>query len=145
MEGYHYYYPLRVRYSEIDGQKIVFNAHYMTYIDCAVSEYYREGLQFNLLELAEEGAYDFVLAKSTLEFKQSAFLHDLLNIWCRTKKIGRTSITKEFVITRDGENEAILNAEVIYVSIDPKTLKPQPVPDFVRERIAKLEKREFPK
>src|SRR5258708_7538828 len=33
---------LRVRWAEVDMQKIVFNGHYLTYIDTAVAEYWRE-------------------------------------------------------------------------------------------------------
>ena len=32
---------IRVRYSEIDGQGVVFNAHYLTYFDTAITEYFR--------------------------------------------------------------------------------------------------------
>ena len=32
---------LRVRWAEVDMQKIVFNAHYLMYIDTAMSEYWR--------------------------------------------------------------------------------------------------------
>ncbi len=41
LSDYYFSHPIRVRYSEIDGQKIVFNAHYSTYIDVAVTEYFR--------------------------------------------------------------------------------------------------------
>ena len=33
--------PFRVRYSEIDGQGVVFNAHYLTYFDTTITEYFR--------------------------------------------------------------------------------------------------------
>ena len=29
---YKFFFPFRVRYSEIDGQMIVYNAHYLTYL-----------------------------------------------------------------------------------------------------------------
>ena len=32
---------LRVRWSEVDLQKIVFNAHYLTYVDTAMAAYWR--------------------------------------------------------------------------------------------------------
>lgn len=32
---------LRVRWAEVDMQKIVFNAHYLMYIDTAMSDYWR--------------------------------------------------------------------------------------------------------
>lgn len=141
MEGYQFKTQLKVRYSEIDGQKIVFNAHYMTYLDIAISEYYGEGLKLD--HVFADGTFDFVLAKSTLEYKQPAKLNDVLDLWCRTVKIGRTSFVNEFVITRTEEKDPLVLAEIVYVSIDPKTLKPQPVPTIVRERIEELEKRSF--
>ena len=36
-----FFFPFRVRYSEIDGQKVVFNAHYLTYYDTAITEFFR--------------------------------------------------------------------------------------------------------
>ncbi|MCM3670178.1 acyl-CoA thioesterase [Mesobacillus maritimus] len=133
-------HKLKVRYSEIDGQKIVFNAHYLTYLDIAIAEYFVEGLQLDLLTLAEDGTFDFVVAKSTLEYKNSARLNDWLNIWCRTKKMGNTSMTMEFMITREGETEPLILAEIIYVSINPITHEKQAVPSLVKQRIESFEK-----
>jgi acyl-CoA thioester hydrolase len=39
MKPFRYY--LRVRYSECDSQKVVFNARYGEYVDLAVTEYVR--------------------------------------------------------------------------------------------------------
>ncbi|WP_223590840.1 acyl-CoA thioesterase [Neobacillus bataviensis] len=133
--GYRFSHRLKVRYSEIDGQKIVFNAHYLTYIDVAVTEYFQEGLK---LELGQSD-FDFVLAKSTLEYKKSAQLNDWLTIWCKMSKVGKTSMTMNCMITREGEEDPILLAEIIYVSYNEETKSSQPVPDFVRTRIEAFE------
>lgn len=143
MEGFHFSTEVRVRYAEIDVQNVVFNAHYLTYLDIGISDYYRQGLKLDPRELSREGMFEFVLANCTLDFKQSAKLDDLLQIWCRTTKIGRSSMTTEFAITRKGEMEPILKADFIYVSIDPKTKKSQLVPDLVRKRIEEFEQRTF--
>ncbi|WP_409304125.1 acyl-CoA thioesterase [Peribacillus sp. SCS-155] len=131
---------LKVRYSEIDGQNIVFNAHYLTYLDVAVSEFFLEGLKLDLVKLAENGEFDFVIAKTIMEYKSPARLNDWLNIWCRVGRIGNASMTMNFMITRDGEIDPLLIAEVIYVSYNPHTKTSQPVPEFVRERIEQFEK-----
>ena len=34
-------YRLRVRWAEVDMQRVVFNGHYLTYIDEAVGEHWR--------------------------------------------------------------------------------------------------------
>ncbi|MGM0902812.1 MAG: acyl-CoA thioesterase [Bacillota bacterium] len=144
-EGFRFSHRLKVRYSEIDGQKIVFNAHYLTYLDVAVTEYFQEGLEMDVLSLAEQGEFDFVVAKTTLEYKGSARLNDWLNIWCRTSKIGNSSMTMEFQIIREGESTPLLEAGIIYVSYNPLTQLKQPVPGFVRERIEQFEGKELAK
>ena len=132
---FHFSHRLKVRYSEIDGQKIVFNAHYLTYIDVAVTEYFQEGLGLEF----SEADFDFVLAKSTLEYKNPAYLNNWLTIWCRMGKVGNTSMTMNCMITRDGDKKPVLLAEIIYVSYDPETKTTRPVPEFVRAKIEQLE------
>ncbi|MFC0273021.1 acyl-CoA thioesterase [Metabacillus herbersteinensis] len=141
IEDYRFSHRLKVRYSEIDGQKIVFNAHYLTYLDVAVSEYFQEALRLDMTTLSENGEFDFVLAKSTLEYKSSAHLNDWLTIWCRMDKIGNTSMTMRFKITRDEVNSPLLLAKVIYVSFNPHTKSSQPVPLMIRNKVEQFEGR----
>jgi acyl-CoA thioester hydrolase len=142
VEGYRFSYRLRVRYSEIDGQKIVFNAHYLTYLDVAFTEYFRDGLGIDMIETAEQGLFDVVLAKTTLEFKKPARLDDWLNVWCRTSKIGTSSLIIEYAITREGDAELLLTAQTVYVSYQAESHTSQPVPDFIRNRINAYEQGE---
>ncbi|WP_254842695.1 thioesterase family protein [Bacillus sp. MRMR6] len=134
IEEFRFSHRLKVRYSEIDGQKIVFNAHYLTYIDVAVSEYFEKVLHLN-----SDSEFDFVLAKSTLEYKNPAYLNDWLTIWCRMEHVGNKSMTMKFLITKEEQIEPILLAEIIYVSVDHNTKKSTPVPHFVREQIENFE------
>ena len=36
-----FFHPLRVRWAEVDMQSVVFNGHYLTYFDVAITEYWR--------------------------------------------------------------------------------------------------------
>ena len=38
---FRFFHRLRVRWAEVDMQKIVFNAHYLMYFDTAITEYWR--------------------------------------------------------------------------------------------------------
>lgn len=67
---------VEVRWSEVDMMNIVFNSNYMTYIDIAFADYFRKGLNINFLETTENDTFTIVLAKSILEFKQSANVFD---------------------------------------------------------------------
>ncbi|TKD70864.1 acyl-CoA thioesterase [Pseudalkalibacillus hwajinpoensis] len=137
LQDYRFSHPLRVRYSEIDGQKIVFNAHYSTYIDIATTEYFREVLGDNMLELAETHTLDPVLKKITIEFIKPAKLDDFLDIYCRIIKLGTSSFQLEHTITR-GE-EILVEAEVVQVNYDTESGKAIPIPDNIKQKILLFE------
>jgi acyl-CoA thioester hydrolase len=136
-----YFYPLRVRFAETDMQAIVFNGNYLVYYDTAWTEYFR-AMNFPYEKLTALGV-DTVLAKTTLEFKAPAHFDELLEIYVRVSKIGNTSMTLDFEIYQQG-NEALLNkASSLYVCIDPKSMRPTPVPALLRESISRFESKEF--
>lgn len=138
-DNYRFSHRIKVRYSEIDGQNIVFNAHYLTYLDIAVTEYFEEGLKLDLPKLSANEEFDFALVKSTLEYKGSAHFGDWLNVWVRPKSIGRSSFTMCFKITRENDEELILLGEIVYVNYNSHTKSSAPVPDIIRENIEEFE------
>ncbi len=133
-------HKLRVRYSEIDGQKIVFNAHYLTYLDIAIYEYFREVLgEQEWTELAERHIFDIALVKTTMEYKGSARFDDILRIDGRIGKIGNSSFTFIADIVRDRTGETVLSGELIYVNYHVQQGKSQPIPENVRSKIQAYE------
>ena len=136
-EGFSFVHTLRVRYAEIDGQKVVYNAHYLTYLDLAFTEYFRAiGIQF-----VEASAFDTALVKATLEYRRPARLDDLLDIHVSMPRLGNSSFTGRFRISPHGHpapEDAHMEAEVVYVSVTEEG-RPTPIPDWVRERIAAVE------
>lgn len=137
IQDYRFAHRLRVRYSEIDGQKIVFNAHYSTYIDIATTEYFRTMLGDHLIELAETHTFDPVLKKITIEFIKPAKLDDFLDIHCRVVKLGTSSFQLKHMITRGDEN--LVEAEVIQVNYDTASGKAIPIPDDLKKKILLFE------
>jgi acyl-CoA thioester hydrolase len=131
---------LRVRWAEVDMQKIVFNGHYLTYIDTAIAEYWREiGLPYPQ-GYVERFANDVYLRKATLEYLGSARYDDELAVCCRVARLGRSSMTFNFEIYRDAEAQPLLTAELVYVNADPATMKAAPLPEELRERVRRYEK-----
>ncbi len=130
---------LRVRWSEVDMQKIVFNGHYLTYIDTAIAEYWRAiGLPYPE-GYVERYASDMFLRKATVEYLGSAGYDDELDVLCRASRLGRSSMTFLFEIWR-GASELLVTAELVYVNADPKSKAAAPLPDEVRQRIRGFEK-----
>jgi acyl-CoA thioester hydrolase len=131
---------LRVRWAEVDMQKIVFNGHYLTYIDTAIAEYWRDiGLPYPE-GYVERYANDVYLRKATLEYLGSARYDDVLTICCRVAKLGRSSMTFAFEIYRAAAESPLVTAELVYVNADPATMKPAPLPEELRERITRYER-----
>ena len=129
---------LRVRWAEVDMQKIVFNGHYLTYIDTAIAEYWREiGLPYPHGYVDRYGN-DIYLRKATVDYLGSATYDDVLTVCCRVARLGRSSMTFHFEIYRQAE--VLISAELVYVNADPSTMKAAPLPDDVRERVKRYER-----
>ncbi len=133
---------LRVRWAEVDMQKIVFNGHYLTYIDTAIAEYWREiGLPYPE-GYVERYGNDVFLRKATVEYLGSARYDDLLTVLARVSRLGRSSMTFNFEIHREPAQAPapLVTAELVYVNADPKTMQAAPLPEDLRGRIQRYER-----
>jgi acyl-CoA thioester hydrolase len=131
--------PLRVRWAEADMQGVVFNGHYLTYCDVAVTEYWRAiGLRYPQ-DFVEQGSDTFV-RKASIEYFAAAHYDDELFVCARTAQLGRSSL--RFVVElyrQDDTDNALIGAELIYVNADPKAKKSLPWSDKVRRHIRAFE------
>lgn len=129
-----------MRWAEVDMQKIVFNGHYLTYIDAAITEYWRAiGLAYPEGYL-ERYANDVYLRKATLDYLGSARYDDVLVVCCRVARLGRSSMTFAFEIYRKDDASPLVTAELVYVNADPTTMKPAPLPEALRARVSAYER-----
>ena len=123
---------LRVRWAETDAQGIVFNGHYLTYFDVAITEYWRAiGLPYP--EALAGTGVDLFAVKSTVEYLAPAHYDDVIEVGCRAAHLGRSSIMFELAIWRG--DEAITRGEVIYVCADAIARKSIGIPDKYRQAI----------
>lgn len=123
------FHRLRVRWAEVDMQKIVFNAHYLMYIDTAMSDYWRALALPYESSLAALGG-ELYVKKATLEYHASAQLDDLLDVGMRCERVGNSSVLFQAGVFR-GER-LLVSGELIYVFADPATQTSRPVPPVLR-------------
>jgi YbgC/YbaW family acyl-CoA thioester hydrolase len=133
---FRFLHTLRVRWAEVDMQKIVFNGHYLMYFDTAVAEYWR-ALAWPYEEGMHELGGDLYVAKATIEYKASARYDDRLQVGMRVHKVGHSSITFTGAIFAEGK--LLVTGELIYVYADPATQKSKPVPSALRELFSAYE------
>ncbi len=121
---------LRVRWSEVDLQKIVFNGHYLMYFDTAVAGYWRAlALPYHETMAALQG--DLYVRKATLEYAASARYDDQLDVGIRCARIGNSSMVFEAAVFRG--DQCLVHGELVYVFADPATQTSRPVPQVLRD------------
>ncbi len=138
-DRFRFFHRLRVRWAEVDMQKIVFNAHYLMYADTAVAEYWRAlGLPYEEAMHRLQG--DLYVKKAGVEYHASARMDDRLDIGMRCARIGNSSMGFECGIFR-GE-QLLVTVELLYVFADPATQTSRPVPQALRDCIEGYERGE---
>ena len=123
------FHRLRVRWAEVDMQKIVFNAHYLMYVDTAMMDYWRAlALPYEDSMVALGG--DMYVKKAALEYHASAHLDDRVDVGMRCERVGNSSVLFQAGLFR-GE-KLLVSAELVYVFADPATQTSKPVPPALR-------------
>lgn len=131
-EGFDFSTRLRVRYAEIDGQKVVFNSRYLEYADVAISEYWR---WLRLADLPEWGGMEFHVARATVDFKAPFRYDDEFDAWVRTDRVGNSSLTTRVELCHAETGMLHTAIELVYVNVDLDAGTPSPVPDAIRQRM----------
>jgi acyl-CoA thioester hydrolase len=124
-----YRHELRIRYGEVDMQRHVFNAHYLTYVDDALDGWLRSGLGDY-----EASGFDMVLKRADITWHGAATFGDVLAIDVSARRWGNSS----FDVAFEGsvEERPVFTAIVTYVSVAPGTTDPTSVAEDVRSALS---------
>ena len=127
----------RVGFSDTDAQGIVYYGRYLPYFDLARVEYHRN-LGLLGMDIGEEGE-EFVMRALTIEYLAPAVFDDLIEVYVRMARIGRTSVTYEFAAFRARDDELMVTATQTLVLVDLDERKAVPIPDAYKEAIRAFE------
>lgn len=140
-----FFHHLRVRWSEVDMQKVVFNGNYFNYFDVAVYESWRAMVDAGvkdqgpaLKETFEGWIHNIYVVKATAEYHGPAHWNDDLEIGVRVAKLGRSSMHAVLEIQRGSDH--LISGELIYVYKDPVANASAPLPEQFRQLIISFEK-----
>lgn len=117
----------RVRYAEVDMQGIAFNAHYLTWFDCALNEYLRH-IGYDYHAQVRELELDFHLVKSLVEYLGPIRFDQLIDIGVRPLHIGNSSLTWELAIFAEGDNVCLTRGEIVWVCARIGSHRSHPLP-----------------
>lgn len=135
-EGFAFSTRFKVRYAEIDGQKIVFNSRYLEYADVAVTDFWD---WTGITEaLPEWRTTEFHVRRSEVDYLKPFVWGDEIEAFVRVDKVGGTSITKRFELCHAATGELHCVIQMVSVNVDLATHRPMPISDTIREFLAAL-------
>jgi acyl-CoA thioester hydrolase len=127
----------RVGFSDTDAQGIVYYGRYLPYFDLARVEYHRQ-LGLLGMDIGEEG-HEFVMRACTIEYFAPAVFDDLIEVYVRMARIGRTSATYELAAYRERDDVLMVTATQTLVLVDLERRKAVPIPESYKERVRAFE------
>jgi len=135
-----YVHTLRVRYGECDMQRVVFNANYFVYCDDAVDTWTRFALADELKKVGTSTdlhavGFDFMLKTTQLTWHSPVKFGDTLDMDCSVARWGNSSF--DVLINGQVIGDSRFDAVITYVSVDPTTQRPAPIPAFVKDALSK--------
>jgi acyl-CoA thioester hydrolase len=125
----------RIGFSDTDAQGIVYYGRYLPYFDAARVEYHRH------LDLLNTTDFDtgLVMRASNIEYLAPARFDDLVEVFIRVSRIGRTSVTYEMAAYLVETDELMVTANQALVLVDLAERKACPIPEEFRERMRAFE------
>jgi acyl-CoA thioester hydrolase len=126
-------YLLRVRYSECDAQKVVFNGRYVDYIDIAVTEFMRV-IWGNYNDILSKGIDSQVVGLS-IHWKAPAHFDDVIAITVKSVRIGSSSYTLQVDFDNHQTAVHIGSAEITYVMVSAGEYKKMDIPKEMRKKL----------
>jgi YbgC/YbaW family acyl-CoA thioester hydrolase len=135
-QDFRFIHRLRVRWVEVDMQKIVFNAHYLMYFDTAIADYWR-ALALPYEEAMAQLGGDLYVKKASVEYHGSARFDDLLEVALRCARVGNSSLVFSGAVFRG--DALLVSCELVYVFADPASQTSKPVPDALRNLLTRYE------
>jgi acyl-CoA thioester hydrolase len=136
-EHFAFFYALRVRWSEVDPQGIVFNPNYFVYADVAMTEYMR-AIGYPYPDGLKQLGSDLFAIRAEADFLGSAVYDDELQLGARVEYIGRTSFRLLVAVLRGELLLAQIRNTYVHAALADK--RPAPLPEILIARIEGFER-----
>lgn len=135
--GFAFSTRFKVRYAEIDGQKIVFNSRYLEYADVAVTEFWEwTGIGAALGDVWHRT--EFNVRRAEIDYLAPFRLGDAVEAHVRIERLGGSSITKRFELVEPVSGRLCTVITMVSVHVDLDAGRPAPLPDAVRAHLEAL-------
>lgn len=134
--GYAFSTRIKVRYAEVDAQRIVFNSRYLEYADVAVTEFW-EWSGLDDLGPAWTAA-EFHVRHTEIDYLIPFAMGDEIEAYVRIERIGTTSLTQRFELCHAVTGDLHCAIEMVIVHVASLGGRPAPIAGEVRTALAAL-------
>jgi YbgC/YbaW family acyl-CoA thioester hydrolase len=135
--GFAFSTRFKVRYAEIDGQKVVFNSRYLEYADVAVTEFW-EWTGIGDALGAQWHETEFHVRKAEVEYLKPFVYGDTIEAFVRVAALGNTSITKRFELCHASTGDLHTIITMVSVNVHLPTGRPAPIDGAIRAYLETL-------
>jgi acyl-CoA thioester hydrolase len=122
-EDFRFSHQIRVRWSEVDAQGVVFNPHYLTFADIGITEYYR-AIGMSYPDAFDVAVADLYAKKTQIEYHAAARYDEVLELFVRVSRLGRSSFDFDIEVTRAEKSIATVQLTYVHANLE----KQQSVP-----------------
>ena len=123
-------HSLTVRYNECDPQGVVFNGNYLIYFDVGITALWREAGGYQEMMAA---GMDLVVAEATVRYLAPLRFDDEVEMAITVARLGETSMTTHYELSRDGE--PVADGELRHVFVEAGGEKKLPIPAPIRSAL----------
>lgn len=130
-EGFAFATRFRVRYAEIDGQKVVFNSRYLEYADVAATEFWEwTGIGAALGPVWQQ--LEFHVRKAEVDYLRPFVWGDTVAAYVRIARVGGTSMTIAMDLAHGTTGDVHATVSLVMVNVHLPTGRPAAIPEAVR-------------
>ena len=132
--AYRAFLAIPTRWMDNDAYGHVNNVTYYSYFDTVVNEHLIRSGGLDILESPSIG----IVVETACRFHQALTFPEVVEAGLRVARIGRSSVTYEIALFRQGHDEAAAAGRFVHVWVDRVDRRPVPVPDAIRKALEPL-------
>ncbi|MCK9552378.1 thioesterase family protein [Aquamicrobium sp.] len=129
--GIGFCHRLRVRFSEVDAQKVVFFGNYFTYFDVALTEFSRAHGIRSLLPQDHE----FHVVHASTDYVRPIRYDEEIDVAIQPERVGTSSITFRAVISGSSRQDVRARGLIVWVLTDQSSGRGAPLPQPIRQAL----------
>ncbi|OQW75863.1 MAG: 4-hydroxybenzoyl-CoA thioesterase [Proteobacteria bacterium ST_bin14] len=134
--GFSFSTRFKVRYAEVDAQRVVYNSRYLEYVDVAISEFWPwTGMEDLGPEWTEA---EFHVRHTEIDYFKPFVMNDEIEAFVRIERLGGTSMTQRFELCHAVTGDLHCMILMTIVHVDLETGRSKPIDGPVRRALEKL-------